>query len=188
MLLLLLLLVGYILIISHSTSMAEGKKKHVFDKVRVEPRFLSCDAPSFGHSATWLGVKFHPWLWFIIIVRVPNRLRRAWTRTTQVLGVKDLTSPDREGFLTKQGGSVKTMKKRWFVLKGDTLYYFKTKTVRNFLACISRYNLVLPASRSRSLSLSLLPSFLPLWVGYIFITVHGVLVIILFRTQVSLCD
>lgn len=46
----------------------------------------------------------------------------------KVVGVKDLSSPEREGWLTKQGGAYKSWKKRWFVLKGDTLYYFKTKS------------------------------------------------------------
>ena len=34
--------------------------------------------------------------------------------------------------MTKQGGSIKTWKKRWFVLKGDMLYYFKTQKVCYF--------------------------------------------------------
>jgi len=43
------------------------------------------------------------------------------------VSVASLGSPDKDGFLTKQGGSIKTWKRRWFVLKGSTLYYFKTK-------------------------------------------------------------
>lgn len=42
------------------------------------------------------------------------------------ISVTALGKPDKDGFLTKQGGSIKTWKKRWFVLKGDTMYYFKT--------------------------------------------------------------
>jgi cytohesin len=34
-------------------------------------------------------------------------------------------SPEREGYLVKQGGRVKTWKKRWFILTGNCLYYFK---------------------------------------------------------------
>lgn len=43
------------------------------------------------------------------------------------VSVSSLGTPDKDGFLTKQGGSIKNWKKRWFVLKGDTLYYFKTQ-------------------------------------------------------------
>jgi len=33
---------------------------------------------------------------------------------------------DKDGYLTKQGGSIKTWKRRYFVLKDRTLYYYKT--------------------------------------------------------------
>lgn len=42
------------------------------------------------------------------------------------ISVTALGKPGKDGFLTKQGGSIKTWKKRWFVLKGDTIFYFKT--------------------------------------------------------------
>lgn len=43
------------------------------------------------------------------------------------VSVASLGNPDRDGFLTKCGGSIKTWHKRWFVLKGENLYYFKSQ-------------------------------------------------------------
>jgi hypothetical protein len=40
--------------------------------------------------------------------------------------LSSLSNPDKAGYLTKQGGFVRSWKKRWFVLKGDALYYFAT--------------------------------------------------------------
>jgi hypothetical protein len=42
--------------------------------------------------------------------------------------VKSLVEPERTGWMTKQGGTFKTWKRRWFVLKGDKIYYFKGQT------------------------------------------------------------
>jgi hypothetical protein len=39
---------------------------------------------------------------------------------------QSLHPPDKDGYLTKQGGSIKTWKRRYFILKDRTLYYFKT--------------------------------------------------------------
>jgi hypothetical protein len=44
------------------------------------------------------------------------------------ISVASLSPPDKEGFLTKQGGSIKTWRRRWFVLKAKKLYYFKSKS------------------------------------------------------------
>jgi len=43
------------------------------------------------------------------------------------VSVASLNPADKEGFLTKQGGSIKTWKRRWFVLKAKKLFYFKTR-------------------------------------------------------------
>jgi len=37
----------------------------------------------------------------------------------------------KEGFLTKRGGFVKSWKKRWFKLDGETLYYLKGSELPN---------------------------------------------------------
>jgi len=44
------------------------------------------------------------------------------------VSVASLEPHDKDGFLTKQGGAIKTWKRRWFVLKGSKLWYFKSKT------------------------------------------------------------
>lgn len=38
--------------------------------------------------------------------------------------------PDMEGWLHKQGDKYKTWNRRWFVLKGPNLFYFKSPKVR----------------------------------------------------------
>jgi hypothetical protein len=40
------------------------------------------------------------------------------------ISVASLTNPDKDGYLTKQGGHIKTWKKRWCVLKDGTIFYF----------------------------------------------------------------
>jgi Sec7-like guanine-nucleotide exchange factor len=40
------------------------------------------------------------------------------------------TAAERKGWCRKQGGRVKTWKKRYMVLKDNCLYYFKKETVR----------------------------------------------------------
>eukprot|EP01103_Thecamoeba_quadrilineata_P009919 TRINITY_DN202_c0_g1_i1.p1 TRINITY_DN202_c0_g1~~TRINITY_DN202_c0_g1_i1.p1 ORF type:complete len:469 (-),score=84.70 TRINITY_DN202_c0_g1_i1:80-1486(-) len=42
------------------------------------------------------------------------------------ISVASLSPVEKDGFLTKQGGSIRTWKRRWFVLKDAKLYYFKT--------------------------------------------------------------
>jgi len=44
------------------------------------------------------------------------------------VSVASLEPHDKDGFLTKQGGAIKTWKRRWFVLKASKLWYFKSKT------------------------------------------------------------
>jgi len=43
------------------------------------------------------------------------------------ISVASLGPGEHSGWMTKQGGSYKSWKRRWFVLKGNKLYYFKSK-------------------------------------------------------------
>ncbi|XP_069823246.1 cytohesin-4 isoform X1 [Dendropsophus ebraccatus] len=49
--------------------------------------------------------------------------------------------PQREGWLLKMGGRVKTWKKRWFILKDNCLYYFEYTTDKEPLGIIPLENL-----------------------------------------------
>eukprot|EP01124_Arcella_intermedia_P017754 TRINITY_DN2460_c0_g1_i2.p1 TRINITY_DN2460_c0_g1~~TRINITY_DN2460_c0_g1_i2.p1 ORF type:complete len:455 (+),score=110.84 TRINITY_DN2460_c0_g1_i2:58-1365(+) len=51
--------------------------------------------------------------------------------------VQSLDVPDYAGWMTKQGGAVKNWKKRYFVLKGNNVYYFKHTTDANVTGTIT---------------------------------------------------
>jgi len=53
------------------------------------------------------------------------------------VSVQQLGTGDMEGFMTKCGGSVKNWKRRWFILKGNRLYYFKDKKDKKATGVIS---------------------------------------------------
>jgi len=46
-------------------------------------------------------------------------------------------NPEREGWLTKEGGKYKSKHRRWFILKESILYYFKQPTVSCSYAVIT---------------------------------------------------
>ncbi|XP_037544616.1 cytohesin-3 [Nematolebias whitei] len=50
-------------------------------------------------------------------------------------------NPDREGWLLKMGGRVKTWKRRWFILTDSCLYYFKYTTDKDPIGIIPLENL-----------------------------------------------
>ena len=45
-------------------------------------------------------------------------------------------NPEREGWLTKEGGKYKSKHRRWFILKEGMLYYFKQPQVSFDLSCV----------------------------------------------------
>ena len=47
-------------------------------------------------------------------------------------------NPEREGWLTKEGGKYKSKHKRWFILKEGMLYYFKQPSVSETKPCCGR--------------------------------------------------
>eukprot|EP00767_Chilomastix_cuspidata_P003086 gnl/Chilomastix_cuspidata/3207.p1 GENE.gnl/Chilomastix_cuspidata/3207~~gnl/Chilomastix_cuspidata/3207.p1 ORF type:complete len:196 (-),score=8.61 gnl/Chilomastix_cuspidata/3207:83-670(-) len=59
------------------------------------------------------------------------------TKQGENIPYTSLVPVDKEGWLTKEGGSWKSWKKRWFVLKDSTLYYFKSKTSGSALGTFS---------------------------------------------------
>ncbi|XP_048377591.1 cytohesin-2-like isoform X3 [Stegostoma tigrinum] len=62
-------------------------------------------------------------------------------------------NPDREGWLSKLGGRVKTWKRRWFILTDNCLYYFEYTTDKEPRGIIPLENLcVKPSEDSRKLN------------------------------------
>lgn len=55
---------------------------------------------------------------------------------------RSLKNPDKQGYLSKEGHVVKNWRECWFVLKGETLYYFKTKEVTKILGVIHLTDMV----------------------------------------------
>jgi PH domain len=51
------------------------------------------------------------------------------------------TESERSGYLVKQGGKIKTWKKRWFVLSDSVLYYYKTETAQEPCGIVPLENL-----------------------------------------------
>lgn len=43
-----------------------------------------------------------------------------------LLSEKDWSNPDMTGWITKEGAVNRTLKKRWFVLQGNKMMYFKS--------------------------------------------------------------
>lgn len=48
------------------------------------------------------------------------------------ISVESLMPHDKAGWVKKEGGTMKTWKRRYMVLKEDVLYWFESETVRNF--------------------------------------------------------
>jgi hypothetical protein len=49
------------------------------------------------------------------------------------VSVQSLKPFDHVGWVRKQGGTITTKKKRFLILKGDTLYWFESETVSYIL-------------------------------------------------------
>merc|ERR1711974_288398 len=63
------------------------------------------------------------------------------------------TNAEKKGFLTKQGGRVRTWKKRWFVLTNNNLYYFRSEQdEKNPLGWIPLENLTITIDKKVSQS------------------------------------
>ena len=53
-------------------------------------------------------------------------------------------NPEREGWLTKEGGKYKSKHRRWFILKEGMLYYFKQATVSPVMCSIYSRRMSVP--------------------------------------------
>jgi len=62
-----------------------------------------------------------------------------------------LDQPDKAGYLTKEGHFYKTWKKRWFILKDDTLYYFESRENMKLKGSISLKNRVVKIAREKGM-------------------------------------
>lgn len=66
----------------------------------------------------------------------PQRDRNMSVASVEATGLSRSSSnafkaPEHEGWLHKQGDKYKTWNKRWFVLKGSNLFYFKSPKVKS---------------------------------------------------------
>ena len=62
-----------------------------------------------------------------------------------------LGAPAHKGFLTKQGGRIKTWKRRWFVVSDSCLYYFKSEKDKEPLGIIPLENVDVRESKKKRL-------------------------------------
>merc|ERR1712176_1613034 len=60
-----------------------------------------------------------------IMAQLLNRLRAE----ERIAGVEFWHSPERCGWLMKQGEYIKTWRRRWFILKQGKIFWFKTEEV-----------------------------------------------------------
>tara|TARA_R110002050_G_scaffold220087_1_gene355978 strand:+ start:111 stop:521 length:411 start_codon:yes stop_codon:yes gene_type:complete len=49
------------------------------------------------------------------------------SRTQRIKALNRVKKAEKRGYIKKRGENVKNYRKRWFILKGDLLYYFKTE-------------------------------------------------------------
>ncbi|KAI8380703.1 hypothetical protein BD560DRAFT_346975 [Blakeslea trispora] len=107
--------------LSPSTS-SEWKRNTISNVKRQEPegRTSTSNRYSFMKTSLSTGNKLHS----ILPNAVPN-IRRSEDAYTN----DGNSHPDMEGWLYKQGDKYKTWNKRWFVLKGSNLFYFKSPKV-----------------------------------------------------------
>jgi hypothetical protein len=61
--------------------------------------------------------------------KIYNRIVNEEIKMDTEGGISITSNAEMKGYLVKQGGRIKTWKKRWFVLSDNCLYYFKTSEV-----------------------------------------------------------
>lgn len=75
------------------------------------------------------------------LIKVDNpiviKIIKEWIDPSNNPTHNSLSKPEKDGYLSKEGHILKTWKKRWFVLKGNFLYYFKDNSLSNLRGVIS---------------------------------------------------
>ncbi|XP_004347791.2 hypothetical protein CAOG_03966 [Capsaspora owczarzaki ATCC 30864] len=118
---------------------AEVRKADADPEVAGKRFAIACVTPSRTY---WLVAdsesEMNDWL-SILTETLAATAAQSPSSLSQPAGVASILAAPivHEGYLTKQGGSVKTWKKRWFVLRGNAILYYRTQDAKTPLGIIN---------------------------------------------------
>jgi len=76
------------------------------------------------------------------------------SKLTKSMKLIDFSNPDAEGWLSKEGAIRKSIKRRWLIIKGSVVYYFKNKEQKNPLGNFILSNATIFVNTDRPYSFS----------------------------------